>query len=124
VSDPFRVLIVDDDADVLSMVARVLRGQNIEVTVSATSLGVSNLIRRSTPDVVLIDVHIPELSGDALVAVARRQAPSHTRFVLYSSCDEEQLRERAKRVGADGFISKSVDPYRLPDLLRNVARRP
>jgi two-component system OmpR family response regulator len=69
-------------------------------------------------------VHIPALSGDALVAVARRQAPPQTRFVLYSSCDEEQLRERALKVGADGYISKSVDPYRLPDLLRNVARAP
>jgi two-component system, OmpR family, response regulator len=122
VNEALRVLVVDDDESQLALLSRVLRGRGVEVSVSASSIGVTNMIRRLLPDVVLLDVHIPALSGDALVTIARRSAPAQTRFVLYSSCDESELRSLARKVGADGYVSKSVDPFLLPDILRDVMR--
>lgn len=123
-SGAFRVLVVDDDAVFLSLIERALRSQGMEVTITSTSLGVTNLVRRLDPNVVLLDVNLPALSGDAVLTVARRSAPAHTRFVLYSSSDEEVLRALAQRVGADGYITKSTDPFKLGGILRNLAQRP
>src|SRR5690606_3539104 len=83
-SSPLRVLVVDDDGMYLELVERSLRGFGMDVTTTDSSLGVSNLIRRIEPDVVLLDVNIPALSGDALLGLARRTAPERTKFVLFS----------------------------------------
>ncbi|MCU1280127.1 MAG: Response regulator [bacterium] len=118
--DQLRVLIVDDDPMQLDMVSRRLRLEGFEVAVTASSFGASNLIRSFSPRVVLLDVNIPALAGDKLLALARRVAPRDTQFVLYSACDESQLRELARRSQADDWISKSVDLAVLADRLRKL----
>ena len=58
------------------------------------------------PDVILIDVNMPDASGEQTIVVARAVAPD-ARLVLYSAWEESKLRVLALQVGADGFISKS-----------------
>ena len=117
------VLVVDDDPIYLELVQRSLRGHGLTVTTSDSSLGVSNLIRRIAPDVVLLDVNIPALSGDALIGLARKSSPEKTRFVLFSSSDEASLRKTASQCGADGYITKSADSNALASYLVRIARR-
>lgn len=120
----YHVLVVDDDAMFLELVERALRKQGFEITTSSTALGVTNLVRETGPDVVLLDVNIPALSGDTLLSVARRQAQKQTRFVLFSSCDESKLRALANKVGADGYISKSIGLLQLGDSLKKIIKQP
>jgi DNA-binding response OmpR family regulator len=120
---PASVLIVDDNPQVLGMVARLLRAHGMRVTTSSTSLGVSNLVRRLQPDVVLLDVNIPELRGDALLSVARRSALPKTQFVLYSSCDEAELRSLAAQSHADGWLPKSAEGAQVVEYLTDIVRR-
>ncbi len=120
---PLHVLVVDDDPTYLDLVQRSLRGHGLTVTTSDSSLGVSNLIRRIEPDLVLLDVNIPALSGDALIGLARKSAPEKTRFVLFSSADESSLRKTASQCGADGYITKSADSTALASYLVKMATR-
>jgi DNA-binding response OmpR family regulator len=122
-SVPLRVLVVDDDGMYLELVERSLRGYGMEVTTTDSSLGVSNLIRLLEPDVVLLDVNIPALSGDALLGLARRTAPERTKFVLFSSADEGALRRRALDCRADGYITKSTAAADLASYLMKMAGR-
>jgi DNA-binding NarL/FixJ family response regulator len=115
-----RVLIVDDDQLQLELMERSLRLEGFQVATSSSVFGVSNIMRSFEPDVMLIDVHIPALSGDQLLGLARRNAPETTRFVLYSSCDEWRLRALAKDTNADGWISKSADSSQVAKKLREV----
>jgi DNA-binding NarL/FixJ family response regulator len=115
-----RVLIVDDDQLQLELMERSLRLEGFQVATSSSVFGVSNIMRSFEPDVMLIDVHIPALSGDQLLGLARRNAPETTRFVLYSSCDEWRLRSLAKDTNADGWISKSADSSQVAKKLREV----
>lgn len=108
-----RVLVVDDDPDLLDLVARSLRAHGIEVETHLSALGVSTRIREARPDVVLIDVNFPSLKGDKVVSLARAQAPAGTKFILYSASDESQLRVLARTSGADGYLSKSVQGAEL-----------
>jgi DNA-binding response OmpR family regulator len=115
-----RVLIVDDDQLQLELMERSLRIEGFQVATSSSVFGVSNIMRSFEPDVMLIDVHIPALSGDQLLGLARRNAPDTTRFVLYSSCDEWRLKSLAKDTNADGWISKSADAAQVAKKLREV----
>ncbi len=118
--DRLRVLIVDDDQQQLDLVSRRFKLEGFEVATTTTSFGTSNLIRSFSPNVVLLDVNIPALTGDKLLAVARTVAPPDTRFVLYSACDESRLRELATRAQADGWISKSTELGVVADRLRKM----
>jgi DNA-binding response OmpR family regulator len=121
---PLRVLVVDDDVMQLRLVERTLRAEGFQVEACSNPIGVSNLVRSYVPDIVLLDVNIPALSGDRLLEIARRGAPPATRFILYSSSDATTLRGLAMRVGADGWISKDVVGAALATKLRQVARTP
>jgi DNA-binding response OmpR family regulator len=116
---PVRVLVVDDDEDQLDLIARLLRHERFEVRTTSEAIGFSNLVRSFAPDLVLLDVEIPALTGDRLLSLSRKVAPAGTKFVLFSACDEEKLRRLAIQVEADGWASKSWEPVRL---LRTIHR--
>jgi DNA-binding response OmpR family regulator len=124
-NDGLRVLIIDDDQQQLAMLERLLRSEGFTVETSSSPIGVSNQVRRFGPNVVLIDVNIPALSGDKLVSVIRRNAESEMmRLVLFSAADEDELRRRAREVGADGWLKKSFDATRLARDLRHAWEQP
>jgi DNA-binding response OmpR family regulator len=118
-----RVLVVDDDQDQLTLAERTLSAYGFDVRTHRSSLGVSNLVRTSTPDLVLLDVNIPALSGDKVLALARAQAPAGTKFILYSASDETKLRALARASGADGYISKSVNGEALAQKLESIHQK-
>jgi DNA-binding response OmpR family regulator len=119
-----RVLVVDDDVDQLMLLERTLNAYGFEVRTHRSSLGVSNLVRNANPDLVLLDVNIPALSGDKVLALARNQAPNtSTRFILYSASDESKLRALALSSGADGYISKSVQGEALARKLISIYKK-
>ncbi|WP_375770345.1 response regulator [Archangium gephyra] len=107
-----RVLVVDDDPDLLELVRRTLT-PHFEVQTHHSALGVSNLVRNGEPDLVMLDVNFPALKGDQVVSLARRYAPRNTKFILYSASDEARLRSLARASGADGYLSKSVQGAEL-----------
>jgi two-component system OmpR family response regulator len=123
-SDGLRVLVVDDDQDQLELIERTLRADGIEVKTCSSPIGVTNLIVSFAPQVVLLDVNIPALSGDRLLGISRKWAPQGTLFVLFSANDEAKLRGLARQVGADGWISKSVTGAELTGRLRALACLP
>jgi DNA-binding response OmpR family regulator len=122
-SDKLKVLIVDDDPMQIELVSRTLRSDGFEVSSSTSPIGVSNVVRTFAPDVVLIDVNIPALSGDRLLTLAKKSAPGHTLFVLYSASDETTLRRLAADVFADGWISKSTTGIEVGTKLRALCAR-
>jgi two-component system OmpR family response regulator len=85
-------------------------------------LGVSNLVRSFVPDAVLLDVNIPALTGDRLLTLARRHAPSATRFFLYSACDASRLRALASETGADGWMTKSTGAAEVASRIRAACK--
>lgn len=123
-SEPkIRVLVVDDDVDQLTLLERTLHAYNFDVRTHRSSLGVSSLVRTVAPDLVLLDVNIPALSGDKVLTLARNQAPTTTRFILYSASDESKLRSLALACGADGYISKSVQGESLARKLISIYKK-
>ncbi|WP_428966158.1 response regulator [Micromonospora fluostatini] len=75
------------------------------------------LVRRSAPDLALVDLHMPAPGGIRAIAAIRRTTP-RVRVVAISGLDEIDLMAQAMRAGADGYLPKSSEPEELlPPLL-------
>jgi two-component system, OmpR family, response regulator len=101
-----RILVVDDDPLQVELVQRGLSRDGFEVHGVTTVREMALEARRFAPNILLIDVNMPDAPGDRMVAMAREAAPG-ARVVLYSAWEESKLRVLSAQLGADGFISKS-----------------
>ena len=103
---PASVLIVDDHAEFRRRMRQLLEVEGYEVLGEAAdgAAGVEAK-RRLNPDVVLLDVHLPDgLSFDLVPSLT--DAEDAAQVILISTHDEEAYRAKAQRCGANGFITK------------------
>jgi DNA-binding response OmpR family regulator len=91
------IVIIDDDVLVLETARRLLEREGFRVFVYSEGYDATNFTARHRPDLVLMDVNMPFLSGDSLAAP----------LVLFSSNEEGALRRMAREIGAAGYICKS-----------------
>ena len=107
---PKRVLVIDDDAGQLSLLRRVLQKAGFEVLTVDSPFGATNAARRFQTDVILLDVNMPAIQGDQLVAVLRKNVSlKGAPIILFSASDEDVLRSLAIEVGADGWLRKTFE---------------
>jgi DNA-binding response OmpR family regulator len=116
-----RVLVVDDDPMQLDLVERALSRDGFEVRGVATMAFMIAEAPRFSPDVVLMDVNMPDAPDDRLVAIARDAAPG-ARVILYSAWEESKLRVLSAKLGADGYVSKSESVIAIGRKLRELSR--
>ncbi|MEZ0311589.1 MAG: response regulator [Myxococcota bacterium] len=116
-----RVLVVDDSEVVLDATRLMLEYSGFEVMTLPTPFGTTSIISNHQPDLVLLDVTMPALRGDALVEMIRAGRTSRaTRIALHSDRPARELRDLAHRCGADGFICKTDDPDELARQVRQI----
>ena len=112
------ILVVDDDPQHLSATHDILSAEGYRVLTQQRPFGVTNLVTNHRPDLVLLDVNMPGLSGDALAMIlSDNPLCAGTSIVFHSSNDEDSLRLMARKYGVRGYICKG-NPY---DLRRKVA---
>lgn len=121
-SGSVRLVIIDDDALVRAGLAMILGGDpDIEIVGEAGG-GVTGLelIARTTPDVVLMDIRMPRLDGLGATARLMRQ-PSPPRVIVLTTFDADDYVVRALRDGASGFLLKDTPPAQIVDAVHKVA---
>lgn len=115
-----KILVVDDSAFVLGFIRDHLVQAGYEVVTRDQSIGAGVAILREQPDLVLLDVVMPALGGQDVVALARKNPGlSNTRIVLFSDRDDDELEQLVKACGADGWVRKSRKP---DEIIAQVAR--
>jgi DNA-binding NarL/FixJ family response regulator len=114
VTDAVRVLLVDDDALVRSGLRMMLAGaERIEVVGEADDgRGVLAAVDLHRPDVVLMDIRMPQLDGVAATRLLRAQ-PAAPAVVVLTTFDADELVLRALRAGAAGFLLKDTPPAEI-----------
>lgn len=116
-----RVLVVDDDPMQLELVERGLSRDGFEVRGVLTIPEMAIEAKRFSPNIMLIDVNMPDAPGERTIAIAREAAPG-ARLVLYSAWEASKLRVLAMQLGADGFISKSESVVAIGRRLQDLQR--
>jgi DNA-binding response OmpR family regulator len=119
-----KLLVVDDDTDVLRMISRLLKHRGHVVHTCSSPFGVSAAIMREGPDLVLLDVMMPGLSGTTLAGIiAGLKLSTPPRVALWSAMDDSQLRQAGRDAGLP-VISKGKPPSAIVTELERLFAEP
>lgn len=119
-----RLLVVDDEPNLLAAIAAVLRSEGFEVTTARNGRDAMMELARSMPDLIVSDVRMPIMDGYTL-ARKLRSAP-HTRLipiVFLTAKDETEDRIEGFRSGVDVYLSKPFEPDELIAVVQSILSR-
>jgi len=119
-----RVVVADDQALVRSGFRMILTAGGIDVVAeAATGAEAFDAVRRTRPDVVLMDIRMPEMDGLEATRRILADKTDHTnapRIIILTTFDLDQYVYAALAAGASGFLLKDVTPEHLVDAVRTV----
>jgi DNA-binding NtrC family response regulator len=113
-----KILVVDDSDLCRELTRMMLEEYGYEVITLDTGFGLSNALGREKPDLVLLDVSMPALSGTALVEVTKSHKLHRCPMVLFSDRPVAELSMLAQKCGAAGFITKTSSASALVQSVR------
>ena len=108
-SQPPRVLIIEDEQGILDILTVNLEASGCEVIGAADGLAGWRAFERERPDLVILDINLPKISGFRLLELFRDSPPPHTPVLALTALDFAEAEELA-HLGLDAFISKPFQP--------------
>lgn len=115
-----KVLIVDDHPVVVSGCRAVFSGdRSVEIVSASNEREGFKTYRQAKPDVSIVDINLPDLSGYELLRKIRKDDPA-AKVIMFSVNDDPAFVVRAVELGARGFVCKGDDPQNLVDAVRDV----
>jgi diguanylate cyclase (GGDEF)-like protein len=123
-SPPAKVLLVEDDPDQANAIGAILGQANLSVTTCATVQEASQLLGTEFPDLILLDVRLPDGDGFTVARLARQdQRLALVPIVFLTAAADTDHQIRAVRAGGDDYLRKPVDPTLLTLLVLNRVER-
>ncbi|MEA9996624.1 response regulator [Pseudomonas sp. 10B1] len=116
-----KLLIVDDDVEILDLLKRFFVKHAYEVAVACDGVAMWVAIKNERPDIIVLDVMLPGEGGLSLCQKIR--AESNTPVVMLTAMSEVSDRIIGLELGADDYLTKPFDPRELLARLRSVQRR-
>ncbi|MCW8931380.1 MAG: diguanylate cyclase [Gammaproteobacteria bacterium] len=111
---PGKVLIVDDDKQLALNYQLVLQGVGIEVEILKNSREIYNEVMEFKPDLLLMDLHMPDYSGPELAGILRQYDNLSSLSIVYLSSEQNlEIQQHAINKGADDFLSKPIHNTQL-----------
>ena len=116
-----RILIVDDDQAVVDLIAEVLSTDaRFENRIVNNGFGAGMLAKEYHPDLIILDVMLPDINGQAVCELIRKDPTmSDIKIICISGMVEEEKIADLKKSGADDFLHKPLD---IDELLRRICR--
>jgi len=112
-----KLLVVDDNAENRELALAILKRlamSNVEVFQAASGLEALEVTFRERPVLILLDIMMPGMSGFEVCETIKSQSDlANIRIIMLTATDESTDRERAKQVGADGYMVKPYDILKL-----------
>lgn len=118
---PGRILVVDDEPNILASVVPLLRGRGYDVFTAMSGRAALEAVDRDSPDLILLDLGLPDIDG---VIVCSQIRESHnTPIVVLSARGAENDKVRALDAGADDYVTKPFGTEELLARIRVALRR-
>ncbi len=116
------ILIVDDDPEIRSLLGRYLSGQSFRVETAANRRDCEMRISQGAPDLVVLDVMLPDGSGLEICRDLRARRP-HLPIIMLTALKEDVDRIIGLEIGADDYLGKPFNPRELVARIKAVLRR-
>ena len=120
-SEPPRILIVDDDVRLCRALARYLRQEHYEVQTAQSAERMRQLLEAGSPDLVILDLMLPD--GDGFSLARELRARYELAIVMLTGRADTVDKVVGLELGADDYVTKPFDPRELLARVRTVLRR-
>lgn len=119
--EPLRILLVDDHVLFRKGLAALLAASQDMDVVGEAGDGLEAIARaqETVPDVILMDIHMPECDGLEAVRIIKREMP-HVHVIMLTVSDDDSDLFVAIKNGAEGYLLKNLEPYQLFEMLEGV----
>jgi len=116
-----KILIVDDEPDVVTLIAHTLAGEGFDVLEAYDGISALDVVETDKPDLVLLDVMMPMMSGyEVCEQIKANPATKDIPVVCLSSAHAPNARAQSAKVGAVMFLEKPFFPAELVVQIRRV----
>lgn len=116
-----RIMVIDDNQDILNLVRLILEHQGFEVIIADTGGQALLTLAETQPDLIICDVRMPDLDGfDTVRAIRRNPTTQDLPVVMLSALGQIKDVQKAMAVGANDYI---VKPFAMRELLNRVLRQ-
>lgn len=117
-----RVLAVDDSRTMRGLIAHSLEQAGFDVTLAEDGVDGLDKLAQTIPDVIVTDLNMPNMDGFGFVeAIRSRSDLSGLPILILTTESAQELKEKARDMGATGWIVKPFDDERLVAAIRRVA---
>jgi two-component system phosphate regulon response regulator PhoB len=119
-----RVLIVDDDPDIVRLVSYNLSHAGYEVQAASTGRKALEMVQKQPPDLIVLDVMLPDVDGMEVCRTLRQQLPSRRIPILMLTARGDEIdRVVGFELGADDYVAKPFSPRELVLRIKSILRR-
>ena len=122
--DKIKVLVVDDDLDIVEILKYNLENAGYSVKSARNGIKAIKKAKKFIPDIILMDVMMPEMSGiEACSEIRKIDTPNTTLIIFLSARTEDFTQISAYDAGADDYISKPIKPKILLKKISNISKK-
>lgn len=116
----YKILIVDDEPDVLKVLLLRLEKTGYEVIAARDAREALDLARQMAPDLIVLDFYLPDMNGDEVISAMKKDDKMKHIPVVLISATTVSLAEKTKDCGAAGFIVKPFEPEDLVGMIKKT----
>ena len=122
-----RILIVEDSAAMRTYIRGELEGTtglgDLEIAEASSGFDALRLLPRSTYDLVITDINMPDINGLELVRFIRdSETHKRTPLIIISTDGREADRDRGMKLGANAYLTKPFEPEQLLEIVRSLLK--
>lgn len=118
-----KILVIEDDADINQLLARILKREGYEVIQAYSGTETILLLEKDVPDLILLDLMLPGMSGEKVTEYIRKEKGHSVPIIVLSAKNALDHKVELMTMGADDYITKPFEPQEVVVRVMAVLRR-
>ncbi|MCX5713543.1 MAG: response regulator [Candidatus Omnitrophica bacterium] len=119
-----RILLVDDEEDLVKTVSFRLEANGYEVTSAYNGLEAMDKAHKEKPDLIILDIMLPKMDGYKVCGLLKNDSRyKETPIIMFSARAQESDMKMGEEVGADAYITKPFEPKTLLDKISELLNK-
>lgn len=122
--EKYKILIVDDDIDNLTITSRIFTQEGYEVSTASTGFDCLKIVKEFKPDLILLDVLLPDISGYEVCRLIKSDVDNRDLIIIYftSVNRSSEIKAEGYQMGADGYITRPISKTELISIIQVYLR--